>query len=249
MNLTYLEVDHNREHFDALSGSARNAFMDRLFMSWNYHDHALEGVVLNEADMHRFLSGKPVRNYCDGLIQKSLNRMRQVFEYLYECAANDEPITMEFIKDLHVRLCDEGDENAGRYRKRNTSPGVYNLDIVPQGSISYYFRRLIDMWDGELSRMHPIRSAAIMHWEYMKIFPFDEKSGIVGRLLMNYILIRKGYPPAVIHAMDRHTYFSSLDGHKTDLIPVLVEAVSASIDAAHAFSTDFVESNAVQAAY
>lgn len=249
MNLTYLEVDHNRNFFDELSGSARDAFMDRLVVSWIYHDHALEGVVLTQADMDRFLSGKPVRNYCDGLIQKSLCRMRDLINYLYECGKTREPVTLDFIKDLHERLCDEDDEAAGRYRKRNTSPGVYNLDICPQGSISYYFHKLIETWEEELVNYHPIRAAAMLHWEYMKIFPFDDKSGIVGRLLMNYILIRDGYPPAIIHAHDRHQYFSALDGYRHDLIPVLVDAIGSTITAAQGFSSHFVEPNAANVAY
>jgi hypothetical protein len=49
MNLTYLEIDHQRSHFDRLSGPARDAFVDRLIFSWLYHDHALEGVVLTRS--------------------------------------------------------------------------------------------------------------------------------------------------------------------------------------------------------
>jgi Fic family protein len=236
MNLTYLEVDHNRAGYDSLSGEARSAFMERLVLSWMYHDHALEGVVLSHADMMRALSGQPVRNYCDGLVQKSLTRMRAIAAHLFECAQRNEDITMEFVKDLHVRLCDEGDESAGRYRKRDTSPGVYNLNIVPNGSISYYFRKFLDTCNEDLKHAHPIRAAAIAHHEFMKLFPFDEKSGIVGRLLMNYMLIRAGYPPAIIHQMDRHHYFSALDGHPTDLVPVIVDALSATLAAADEFA-------------
>ncbi len=236
MNLTYLEVDHKRAGYDSLTGEARSAFMERLVLSWMYHDHALEGVVLSHADMKRALSGQPVRNYCDGLVQKSLTRMQSIAAHLFECAQRDEEITMEFIKDLHIRLCDEGDEAGGRYRKRDTSPGVYNLNIVPNGSISYYFRKFLELCNEELKDAHPIRAAAIAHHEFMKLFPFDEKSGIVGRLVMNYMLIRAGYPPAIIHQMDRHHYFSALDGHRTDLVPVLVDALSATLSAADEFA-------------
>ena len=45
MNLTYLEIDHNRASYDALVGEAKSAFIDRLMLGWMFHDHALEGVV------------------------------------------------------------------------------------------------------------------------------------------------------------------------------------------------------------
>lgn len=241
MNLTYLEIDHQRSHYDRLTGPARDAFMDRLALGWLYHDHALEGVVLTQRDIWRALTGQPVRNYCDGVVQKSLCRMRDIALSFFDPESRPEELSMEFIKDLHVRLCDPGDENAGRYRKRDTSPGVYNLDVCPQGSISYYFRKFMDCYEQELVNYHPVRAAAIAHWEYMKIFPFDEKSGVVGRLMMNYLLVKNGYPPAIIHAMDRHLYFSALDGHRTDLVPVVVDAVRSTIDAARVFSEQYVE--------
>ena len=66
----------------------------------------------------------------------------------------------------------------------------------------------------------------------MKVFPFDAKTGFVGRLMLNAMLIRHDYPPAIIHAEDRHVYFAALDGHPQDMVPVVVEAISATIQAA-----------------
>lgn len=236
MNLTYLEIDHQRSYYDRLTGPAREAFMDRLIFGWLYHDHALEGVVLTDRDIIRALSGQPVRNYCDGLIQKSLTRQRDISLSFFDPDQRPEELTMDYIKELHQRLCDDDDDKSGRYRKRDTSPGVYNLSVVPHASISYYFHKFMDTYEEELKHYHPIRAAAMAHWEYMKVFPFDERSGIVGRLMMNYLLVRDGYPPAVIHAMDRHHYFSALDGHRADLVPVIVDAIRSTIEAAQAFS-------------
>ena len=240
MNLTYLEIDHQRSHFDRLSDATRDAFMERFVLSWLYHDHALEGVVLTEGDIWRALSKQPVRNYCDGVVQKSLLRQREIALSFFDPATRPPELTLDFIKQLHVKLCDPGDTHAGRYRKRDTSPGVYNLAVVPHASISYYFHRFMETYDKELRHMHPVRAAAIAHWEYMKVFPFDHRSGVVGRLMMNYLLVRAGYPPAIIHAHDRHHYFGALDGTRMDLIPVVVDAISGAISAAQAFSQQAV---------
>ena len=235
MNLTYLEIDHQRSHYDRMTGPARKAFMDRLIFSWLYHDHALEGVVLTQADITRALSCQPVRNYCDGVVQKSLRRQREIALSFFDADERPEELTMAYIKSLHAALCDGNDDAAGRYRKRDTSPGVYNLSVVPNGSISYHFRKFLDTWRSELVHLHPVRGAAIAHWEFMKVFPFDHRTGMAGRLMMNYLLVRAGYPPAIIHAHDRHLYFSALDGKRDDLVPVVVSAISAAIEAARCF--------------
>jgi len=236
MNLTYLEIDHDRSHYDALTGSDWDEFLDRLILGWLYHDHALEGVVITGDDIDRALSGQPCRNYCDGLVQKSLCRLRESALMLFDAERRPEELTMEWIKELHCHFCDPDDEVAGRYRQRDTSPGVYNLDVAPQNSISYYFHKFMDMWNDEIRHYHPVRAAAIAHWEFMHVFPFDQRSGVVGRVMMNWILVRGGYPPAIIHAMDRHHYFAALDGHRTDLIGVLVDAIRSTIEAARLFS-------------
>ncbi len=249
MNLTYLEIDHNRSSYDALVGDAKRAFIDQLMLGWMFHDHALEGVVLTHEDLRRALSGQPVRNYVENQTQKSLLRLREAALDLFEWAHGDTELTMDFIKEMHERLCDDDCEHAGRYRKRDTSPGVYHLDVVPQGSISYYFRRMMEMWEEELQFIHPIRAAAIMHWEFMRAFPFDEKTGVVGRLLMNAILIRGGYPPAIIHQMDRQTYFDALNGRREEMIPVIVEAIRATIECATDFGARYAAAEQRQVAY
>lgn len=248
MNLTYLEVDHQKSHYDCLNGDQRRNFLDRLAVSWIYHDHALEGVVLSETELHRAIENAPVRNFVESQTQKSLQRQLSLITFLYDSAKERREISVEFIRELHVRLCDPRDENAGRYRKRDTSPGVYNLNIVPAASISYYFRKFLDTWEEELKHLHPIRAAAIAHFEFMRVFPFDERTGMVGRMLMNYILISQGYPPAIIHALDRHHYFSALDGYRTDMMPVVIDAVSSTIGAARTFSSSKVEPDRAKAA-
>jgi Fic family protein len=83
----------------------------------------------------------------------------------------------------------------------------------------------------------------------MRCFPFDEKTGMVGRLLMNAVLIRGGYPPAIIHQMDRQTYFAALDGRREELIPVIVDAIRATIECAADFSRQNIESDRRALAY
>lgn len=247
MNLTYLEIEHKRSDFDSLIGDPRRDFVDRLIMSWLYHDHALEGVVLEKDDILRALSGQPSRNWCDGQVHKSLCRMREVTLDIF-ARRIDLSDPADTLRTLHARLSEPADEQAGRYRKRDTSPGVYNLDVVPAASISYYFRKFLDMLETELSRVHPIRAASMAHWELMKVFPFDEKTGMVARLFLNATLVSMGYPPAIIHARDRHHYFGALDGHRTDLIPIVVDAMQGSITAASLYKKNFVEPSTDQLA-
>ena len=51
---------------------------------------------------------------------------------------------------------------------------------------------------------------AQLHHRFIFIHPFDDGNGRIVRLLLNYALIRLGYPPFVIKDKDKKTYFSAL---------------------------------------
>ena len=51
---------------------------------------------------------------------------------------------------------------------------------------------------------------AQLHHRFIIIHPFDDGNGRIVRLLLNYVLMRFGYPPLVIKNSDRNTYFSAL---------------------------------------
>jgi Fic family protein len=232
MNLTYLEIDHAREAYDALTGTARSEFRDRLRLCWLYHEHALDGVALSRDDIDRALADKPPRNYVDAQSKASVRRLDSAIRAIRDEAEVRSEVTVDWLRRLHVRLCADGNDAAGAYRDRNTSPGVYNLDVVDADEVPERLEAFVDRWNDEWAHQHPVRAAALAHWEFMHIFPFDERTGMVGRLLLNFLLLREDYPPATFHAMRRHDYFQALRSNRPKMVPVVVDAVRATIDAA-----------------
>lgn len=246
MSLAYFEIDQARHDYTSMRSDARRAFDDLLAKSWLYHDHMLEGVVLTESDITRALSARPCRNYCDRVVQDSLRRMKGRIDRMEEDAANGVELSLDWLAEAHQSLCDADDERAGVFRTRNTSPGVYHLDVIPAVEISEAFQAFIQRWESEWSKLHPIRAAALAHHEFMRVFPYDGRTGMVGRLMMNYILVKNFYPPAVIHANNRHYYFGALNGHSSDMVPILVEAIRGTIDAARFFEQRFISERSEQ---
>jgi Fic family protein len=69
----------------------------------------------------------------------------------------------------------------------------------------------------------------------MRVFPFAETTGKVGRTTMNMALIRQGYLPAIIHATERQRYYESIRQSQDDLITLVAESAISSLDAAEKY--------------
>ncbi len=55
-----------------------------------------------------------------------------------------------------------------------------------------------------------IERVAAAHGEFERIHPFLDGNGRTGRLMMNLLLVRFGYPPAIIYTRDRNRYLNAL---------------------------------------
>lgn len=126
------------------------------------------------------------------------------------------------------------DAEAGRYRRQNvaiagastTPPGFLHLDDE--------MRALVD-WYQHAAPAHPVVRAAELHARFVKVHPFIDGNGRTGRLVMNFELMKAGYPPAVIRKEDRLAYYDALDvacanGDVDDIVHLLAEAVERSLN-------------------
>ncbi|HEY6098592.1 MAG TPA: Fic family protein, partial [Anaeromyxobacter sp.] len=81
----------------------------------------------------------------------------------------------------------------------------------------------------DLVGRHPIVHAADHHAWLERIHPFVDGNGRSGRLVLNFMLLQHGYPPAVILASQRRRYLNALEnadeGNPNPLAEVVARAV------------------------
>ena len=102
-------------------------------------------------------------------------------------------------------------ESPGNWRQHNIRPfsgGMRPPDYTEVPA-------LIADWVGSVNEIQqdnaPIAEAvARRHSQFERIHPFIDGNGRTGRLLSNLLLVRLGYPPAIVYQRDRRRYLTAL---------------------------------------
>jgi len=200
-------------------------------MSWVYHDSALEGVVYTFQELKTAIDPNMSVVADSGLqpVCDEIRRHRQAIEYVRELSEKKRvPINVDTIKKIYCILHpEEGDVKTVKYRKDIPQHRLYFHEYAAPDKIAYKARQVIDWLNGPEPKKlkSPIRIAARVHYDLLRVFPFPQDSGKVSRLLMNVLLMRAGHPPAIIHSTERQRYYEALKGQ----LPIIVSMVSESI--------------------
>ncbi len=72
-------------------------------------------------------------------------------------------------------------------------------------------QKLMAEYTYEWRAFHPVIRATLLHGEFVKIHPFIDGNGRTSRLLLNFELMKNGYPPIIIKNEERARYYDVLD--------------------------------------
>ena len=83
--------------------------------------------------------------------------------------------------------------------------------------------------------LHPIERACRVHIDFVGIHPFIDGNGRTSRLLMNFELMKSGFPPIVLRVEHRLAYYDALDkahtlGDYSDFISLVSQSVEESFE-------------------
>lgn len=184
---------------------------EHLIVNWTYHSNAIEGNTLTLSETKVALEGITIGGKT---IQEHLEVInhKEAILYVEEIISMQEPMSEWQIKSIH-RLILKGinDENAGRYRKENVL--ISGATHIPPDAVqvSPQMEQFIHWYEDEGQKLHPVARASLVHSDFVKIYPFIDGNGRTARLLLNFELMKNGYPPIVIEKEARAEYYSTLD--------------------------------------
>jgi len=186
-----------------------------------YNTNAIEGSTVTEEEVKEILDEKPKTQDPEEL--ETLG-VANAIEYIRN---TKEDLSLKLLLKLH-KLCFDGSKNfAGKLREvnvvvRNALGHVLHTG-VPKEELKDYLEDFISWYKENNNKFKPLILASILHNQFEHIHPFQDGNGRVGRLLLNYILIKNNYPPINIKLEDRQEYYLTLQKYskEDDLKPTL----------------------------
>ena len=231
--------------------------LDQKFMlEFNYNSNHIEGNTLTYGQTELLLLFGRVVGEAK---MKDLEEMKAhnvcLKMTIAEAGEKDRPLTESFIRILHQTMLREdytvyrhlpGGVNtsyvvhAGCYKTRPNSvitPTGERFEYASPEETPALMADLIQWYnqaeaDGKLT---PVELAALFHYRYIRIHPFEDGNGRIARLLMNFILLRHGYPMIVIRSKNKKAYLEALGKADKNVGPVPSDGANATLEQAQDF--------------
>lgn len=195
---------HYTSVFKRLDETTQKEALNNFLIEFAFNTTAIEGNTITLKEARNLIEeGRTPKNKTLREIYDLQNTERVFFDLLN----SDEGITHRFIEEIHSGLMKNIDVRTG-YRAQDVRVLRSNFDATPAPYVKTDMDRLLKWYNN--ATLHPLVLATVFHHRFEKIHPFMDGNGRVGRMLLNYILMSKGYPPVVIHKKSRAEYLDAL---------------------------------------
>lgn len=221
-------LDANRP----LPSQALKKLHEAMEIAYTYNTNAIEGNTLTLQETRLVIrEGITIRGKS---LSEHLEAKNHPAAIAYVENMVNNPIEEKNVLELHGILFSGFCEGAGSYR--NGQVYLEGRDIMPPPAfeVPQLIRDLLDWLKNNPEELRPIELAAVFHHRFVEIHPFDDGNGRIGRLLLNLLLLKNGYPLTVIKTVDRRRYYDSLqkadNGNPKPIVNFVARCVEQSLD-------------------
>ena len=180
---------------------------------FTYNSNAIEGNRLTLRDTYLIINEKQIPS---GAPPKDYNEVingREAFDFLKKYK---DKLTIEFIEKLNgIITKNTGVLYSGRIRFFPIK--ISGADFVPpnEKDVLRLLKEMINFYYENKNKFHPFVMACLIHAKFVEIHPFEDGNGRTGRALMNWVLMKGGYPKLFIPVKNRQQYYEAIDLHNT----------------------------------
>lgn len=237
------------DKFRPLSAEIEARILQKFRLDWNYHSNHIEGNKLTYGETKALIlfnltaKGKPLQDHLETFGHD------EAVKWLIDIVKSETEITETFIRQLHELILKESYQKSaitpnGQKVFRTIKIGQYKTEpnhVITKTGETFYFAtpeetpaKMHDLmlWYREKRTdkdISPILLAAEFHYKFIRIHPFDDGNGRMARLLMNFILMQFGFPPAIIKTEDKENYYVALQQADAGILEPFVEYIAENV--------------------
>lgn len=212
---TFERLYHKKQHLQTsrpLPAIALNKIRESLSIEWTYNSNSIEGNTMSLRETQMVLQegitvkGKSLREHFE------THNHDKAIDYLYSIINETYILRSIDILSLHGLVLRSIEEDfAGRIRNGGVRITGANFTPPNANKVPDLLDELIDFINTNPLNLNAIELATIFHHKLVWIHPFFDGNGRTVRLSMNLLLMRCGFPPAIILKNDRKKYYEALN--------------------------------------
>lgn len=233
LKILFKEIDTLKNHLKALKPlkSEDEARLWKKFrLEWNYNSNHIEGNTLTYGQTELLVIFDKAEGDHELRELEEMKAHDVAIQLVKEYASDktrklSESDIRQWNKTILVRpfwsdaLTSDGQPTRklitpGDYKKEPNSVRLSNGEIFQYTSpeeVPIQMKELMEWYEQEKPNLHPLHLAALLHYKFVRIHPFDDSNGRTSRLLMNYELLRNDFPPVIIKSSDKKGYLFALN--------------------------------------
>lgn len=180
-----------------------------FLVRFTYNTNAIEGNQLTLRQTALILSDNiaPQGARTDDVIEVMNGKDAWEFVKSYKGALNE-----KFIKDIQFEVTKNTQcRIQGKYRDGEV--GISGSEWKPPlaKEVPMHVKKIVKEYALLKRTLHPVELATLLHNRFVQIHPFTDGNGRTARLLLNWILLRKKYPPVVISVQNKERYYYAIE--------------------------------------
>ena len=217
-NLSQRRIEYLKRTYDTLSKGKENLLQlinESEIAESVYNSNAIENSTLTLKETEKILLEMELaRNISLREVYEAKNLAR-VMDYI-KTRTQEREVDEELILFLHKMLMSGiNDKIAGRFRGKNEYVRIGSFIAPPPGHVRSLIESLILEYKSSVTSFFLDRIVKF-HLEFETIHPFVDGNGRIGRALVNYQLLRLGFPSIIIRDKEKKLYYESFTEYRDD---------------------------------
>ena len=189
--------------------SLKNKLYDDFVIRFTYHSNAIEGNRLTLRQTALILKDKVLPSGVRASDYHEAVNGKECLEFLKEYKGELNNILLEKVNGILTK--NTGVVYGGRIRFFDVQIEGSKHVPPPNEEVKKHLLNMYKWYSANKHKLHPFELATMIHAKLTWIHPFEDGNGRTSRTIMNWILMKNGYPMFFIPFEKREEYYMTLE--------------------------------------